>query len=304
MVVEGFTTLLETRPLPNFVETPFIKAIVERALTYIRAGSPVHFRGASGTGKTTLAMHVASSIGRPVVMIHGDEEFSTSDLVGAEYGYRFRRVIDNFIHSVLKTEEDMTRRWVDNRLTVAAKYGFTLIYDEFTRSRPEANNVLLWVLQERMLDMPASQSGENYLRVHPDFAAIFTSNPAEYAGVFRSQDALRDRMVTIDLGHFDEETEISITQARSGLERAEAEKIIRVVRGLRECNGWQSTPSVRRCIMVGQAARVRGCAVAAADPVFRQMCQDILASEASMSGDGSEAARTRETLNELIDRYC
>jgi len=201
--MEAVSTLLEPRPLPNFVETPFVQSIVERALTYIAAGFPIHFRGASGTGKTTLALHVASKLGHPVVMIHGDEEFSTSDLVGGEYGYRLRKVIDNFIHSVLKTEEDMSRRWVDNRLTVACKYGFTLIYDEFTRSRPEANNALLSVLQEKMLDMPAAREGEGYLRVHPDFTAIFTSNPEEYAGVYRSQDALRDRMVTLDLEHFD-----------------------------------------------------------------------------------------------------
>ncbi len=91
------------------METPFVKDITERALGYIAAGFPLHFRGISGTGKTTMAMHVAGKIGRPVVMIHGDEEFSTSDLVGGEYGYKIRKVVDNFIHSVLKTEEDMRK---------------------------------------------------------------------------------------------------------------------------------------------------------------------------------------------------
>jgi len=79
-----------------------------------------------------MAMHVASKIGRPVVMIHGDEEFSTSDLVGGEHGYRMRKVVDNFIHSVLKTEENMQKSWVDNRLTIACKYGSPL----FTMSSP------------------------------------------------------------------------------------------------------------------------------------------------------------------------
>jgi len=91
MVIEAGTTLLEPRPLLNFVETPLVQSIVNRALAYIAAGFPIHFRGASGTGKTTLALHVASKLGRPVVMIHGDEEFSTSDLVGGEYGYRMKR---------------------------------------------------------------------------------------------------------------------------------------------------------------------------------------------------------------------
>ncbi len=39
-----------------------------------------------------MSLHLASK--RPAVMIHGEEEFTTSDLVGGEYGYRFRKVVD------------------------------------------------------------------------------------------------------------------------------------------------------------------------------------------------------------------
>jgi len=302
---EGVTTVLEPRPLPHFVETKFVKEITDRALAYIRAGFPVHFRGASGTGKTTLAMHVAGRIGRPVVMIHGDEEFSTSDLVGGEYGYRMRKVIDNFIHSVLKTEEDMVKRWMDNRLTVACKYGFTLIYDEFTRSRPEANNILLSVLQEKMLDLPAARGdGENYLQVDPEFTAIFTSNPEEYAGVYRSQDALRDRMVTLDLDHFDEETEVAITAARSGLGRRDAAKIVRVVRALRESGACEYAPTIRGPIMIAKTLKVLQGSVDAGNGGFRSLCLDILASETSRVGSKAHSAKVRELVGKLVDQHC
>ena len=305
MPVEEQTTVLEPRSLPDFVETNQVKAITERALAYVSAGFPIHFRGVSGTGKTTLAMHVASKIGRPVVMIHGDEEFSSSDLIGGEYGYRVKKVIDNFIHSVLKTEEDMQRRWVDNRLTVACKYGFTLIYDEFTRSRPEANNVLLSVLQEKMLDLPAAREGsENYLRVDPNFTAIFTSNPEEYAGVYRSQDALRDRMITMDLHHFDKETEISIAETKAGLSRDGSEKIVNVVRGLRESGKCEYAPTIRGPIMIGKTLRVRGGAVSKDNPVFRETALEILTSETSRIGSRTHQAKVRETLNGLIDQFC
>ncbi len=304
MVIEEVATLLEPRPLSNFVETPFVRGIVERALAYIASGFPVHFRGTSGTGKTTLAFHVASKLGRPVVMIHGDEEFSTSDLVGNEYGYRMNKVIDNFIHSVLKTEEDMSKRWVDNRLTVACKYGFTLIYDEFTRSRPEANNSLLSVLQEKMLDMPAARNGDGYLSVHPDFTAIFTSNPEEYAGVYRSQDALRDRMVTLDLDHFDEETEVAITKTKSGLDRSDAEKIVRVVRGLREAGVCEFAPTIRGCIMVGKVLKMQDGSVNATNDFFRQLCLDILTSESTRVGSRAQTNKVKKVVSQLLDRYC
>ena len=302
---EGITTVLEPRAMPNFVETPFIQDITDRAMAYIEAGFPIHFRGVSGTGKTTLAMHVASQMGRPVVLIHGDDEFSTSDLVGGEYGYRIRKVVDNFIHSVLKTEEDMVRRWVDNRLTVAAKYGFTLIYDEFTRSRPEANNILLSVLQERMMDMPAArESAETYLRVDPDFTAIFTSNPEEYAGVHRSQDALRDRMVTMDLHHFDEETEVGITEAKSGLARPDVEKVVNIVRGVRDSGVTEFAPTVRGCLIIAKTLNIRGGTVDKNDPIFRQMCADVLGSETTRIGSKTSTEQVRQLVEELIDKHC
>ena len=305
MSIDEMTTVLEPRPLPNFVETPFVKDITERALAYVAAGFPLHFRGISGTGKTTMAMHVAGKIGRPVVMIHGDEEFSTSDLVGGEHGYRIRKVVDNFIHSVLKTEEDMRKSWVDNRLTVACKYGFTLIYDEFTRSRPEANNVLLSVLQEKMLDLPAAREGdENYLRVDPDFTAIFTSNPEEYAGVHRSQDALRDRMITMDLGHFDEATEIRITEAKTGLKNGDASKIVKIVRGLRDSDTYEFAPTIRGCVMIAKTLKVRKAAVNKEDQIFRQTCMDILASETSRIGSRTNQDKVREVIAKLIDQHC
>ncbi len=306
-MVEELTTVLEPQSLPNFVETPYVKGVTERALDYIKAGFPVHFRGVSGTGKTTLAMHVASILGRPVVMIHGDEEFSTSDLVGGEHGYSMRKVVDNFIHSVLKTQEDMTKKWVDNRLTVACKYGFTLIYDEFTRSRPEANNVLLSILQEKMMDLPAArEGGEGYLKVDPNFTAIFTSNPEEYAGVHRSQDALRDRMVTLDLDFFDEETEVEITTAKSGLIKPDATKIVRIVRDLRESGVCEFEPTVRGCIMIAKTLSVSdgNKAISADNRRFVAIAQDILASETSRIGSKSNEKKVKEAILKSVEKYC
>jgi len=300
-MIDEMMTVLKPSPLAGFVETRYVKNLTGRALNYIKAGFPVHLRGPSGTGKTTLAMHLASKIGRPVVMIHGDEEFTTSDLIGGEHGYRSRRVVDRFISRVLKIEEDMTKRWVDNRLTVACKYGFTLLYDEFTRSRPEANNTLLSILQERIIDMPAARdTNEPYLKVHPDFTAIFTSNPEEYAGVHRSQDALRDRMITMDLDYFDYETEAAVTEARSGLARPCVERVVRIVRGLRESGKCEFAPTIRGSIMIAKTLKVQGLTVAQAPEAFLQMCQDILASETSRVGSKTNQNRVREIVSELV----
>jgi len=304
-MIDEMTTVLDPSPLPDFVETKYIKDVTNRALSYFKAGFPVHFRGVSGSGKTTLAMHVASKLGRPVVMIHGDEEFTTSDLVGGEHGYRFKKVVDRFVSRVLKLEEDMVKRWVDNRLTVACKYGFTLIYDEFTRSRPEANNILLSILSEKVMDLPVGRGGEDpYLRVDPNFTAIFTSNPEEYAGVHRSQDALRDRMITMDLDHFDYETEVAITQRKSKLSKKDSEKIVNIVRALRESGKCEFAPTIRGCIMIAKTLKVQDFTPAKANGAFMQICQDILASETSRVGSKTNQNKVKEIVKELVEKHA
>ena len=303
MTEDTDTTLLEPRALPNFVETDSIRDTTQRALTYLAVGFPVHLRGAAGTGKTTLAMHIAAKLARPVVLIHGDDELAGSDLIGAEHGYYARKVVDNYIHTVYKSEEEVSPRWVDNRLTVAAREGYTLVYDEFSRSRPEANNVLLAVLQERLLDLQATGSDTNYVRVAPGFNAIFTSNPVDHAGVHSSQDALFDRMVTIDLGHFDAETETAITQARAQIGLADASRIVALVNGLRESRVGDVAPTVRSCIKLGRAVRLRKASVTAGDQAFRQICQDVLVSGSIRDGIGP-VELLRQTVDRLVIEFC
>ncbi|MBU4511260.1 AAA family ATPase, partial [bacterium] len=197
------------------------------------------------------------------------------------------------------------KRWVDNRLTVACKYGFTLIYDEFTRSRPEANNTLLSVLQEKMLDLPAAREGsESYLRVDPNFTAIFTSNPEEYAGVYRSQDALRDRMITMDLDFFDKETEVAICSTKTGLSPADSEKLINVIRDLRKSAVCEYAPTIRGPIMIGKTLQVRKGVVSKDDSIFTETALEILTSETSRIGSKTHQEKVKQVLVDLINKHC
>jgi gas vesicle protein GvpN len=289
-------------PSEDFVLTPYLQEVSERAHAYLQAGYPVHFSGAAGTGKTTLAFHVASQLGRPVSLMHGNDEFNGSDLVGSDSGYRKTKVVDNYIHSVVKSHEEMRTFWADNRLTVACRHGNTLVYDEFTRSRPEANNALLSVLEERILNMPhRRRSTEDVLEVHPDFRAIFTSNPEEYAGVHRTQDALLDRLITIKLSYPDRETEIAITHAKSGLSREDCSVVVDVVREFRAvCPPGRHRPSLRACVMMGRILARRKGLARRNDPVFLATCFDVL--RVTTNRDGTDEAEAE--LHAIIARVA
>ena len=291
-------------PSAGFVATPAVEELVERALAYLEAGYAIHLAGPAGTGKTTLAFHIASKLGRPVTLIHGDDEFGSSDLVGKDTGYRKSRLVDNYIHSVVKTEEEMRSVWVDYRLTTACSVGHTLIYDEFNRSRPEANNALLSVLSEGILNLPKlGRSGEGYLSVHSDFRAIFTSNPEEYAGTHKTQDALMDRIITIQVGHYDEQTECEIAVARSGASAEDVLRIVRIVRELRGSGVNNHRPTIRATIAIAKILARRDGHASLEDPMFVRVCRDVLSVNTAKVTRGGESMMA-EMVEDAIKKHA
>lgn len=266
----------------NFVETPAVREVEENVLLWTKAGYPVHLIGPTGCGKTALAMHVASKLGRPVVWINGDEQMTTTDLIGGYSRIERQTLSDKFVHNVYKSAETMEATWVDNPLTLACKYGYTLVYNEFSRTKPAANNTLLGILEEEVLELPTKFGEERYVDVHPGFNAIFTSNPIEYAGVYRPQDALLDRLIGIYMDFYDFNTEVEIVMAHADIPRKIAERVVKVVRGLREMEGaggdGVEKPSTRACIMIAQGLEVLN---SYGNKDFERICLSALTSKVS-----------------------
>ncbi len=279
-----------------------------RAAAYMTAGAPVHFRGPAGAGKTTLALHVAASLGRPVVMATGDSRMTSADLLGREIGVTASSTEDRYVQRVRKSETSTRADWVDGPLTEAMEKGWTLVYDEFTRAPAEANNALLSALEERVLILSSPVRRQRYVRAHPEFRAILTSNPEEYAGVSAAPDALLDRMVTFEIGWRGPVAERRVVARRTGLSEADAAVVVSLAAAAREdatdTFRAQGAASLRTALLIGGLTAALGARAHPADASFVQICLDVLEARAPRGLTEAERAAQRAALRGRIFAAC
>jgi nitric oxide reductase NorQ protein len=285
----------------DFTETSYLRAIANRALLYLRAGYAVNLRGPAGVGKTCLALYIGKLLGRPVELVFGNEDSVHVDLIGGNLGMDRKVVYDNYIHSVVKVQESYRHKLVEGKLLDACRNGKTLIYDEFTRTRPEINNILLPVLEERLINLPLTGKS---MEVHKEFRMLFTSNPEEYTGVYGTQDALNSRMVTVELGYPDSETELAIVAQHSGLDEKVCSGIVAIMQSLRNNPICTVAPTVRSSVMIGKTLKENGIDLSEGLLIL-EVFKDIL-----LSGDKTKTLSQKERrdaelyLESLVKQFC
>lgn len=287
----------------EYVITNYIKNLIDRATLYLNNGYPVHLRGLAGVGKTSLAYHIAKKTNRPILLICGNEDINNENLIGGYSGVKKYFVEDNFITTVYKKEELIRKTWNDGRLLTACKEGYTVIYDEFTRTPPEINNVFLSILEEKIVDIPYGNDN-TFVKIHPEFKIIFTSNPEEYIGVYRSPNALTDRMITVDMINLDEDTEKHIIMSRSGMSAEDSQKIVSLSRYIKDKFNEADYVSIRGGIMLAKIVKSARIKMVSNNAIFRQICKDIFNSiNISLGLSANRKTELNKVIEEAIDIF-
>ncbi|MEA5462343.1 MoxR family ATPase [Leptothoe sp. PORK10 BA2] len=261
------STVIQVRP-QQFVKTAALEQVMQRALRYLRSGYSIHLEGPTGIGKTTLAIHLADCRRQPVMLVMGGHDLT----VQGEFNHQ--------------------NSW----FRVACREGWTLIYDEFNRSRPEMNTALLSALGEKMLALP-HPGGLEYVPIHPEFRVIFTSNAEEYCGTYSTPSTLIDRVVTMNLPEPNLLAQQQLLVELIGISLEAAALVIRLVQQFFHHISPESRFSLRPQLMIAQICHCEGIAVSADDTDFRQVCRDILLSRSSQS-----ATDANEVLWEIFNQ--
>jgi gas vesicle protein GvpN len=141
------------------------------------------------------------------------------------------------------------------------------------------------------------------VEVSPNFRAIFTSNPEEYAGVHKTQDALMDRLITIHLSHFDRKSEIQVTMAKSGISMADAETIVDIARELRGIGVNNNRPTIRACIAIARILARFGGRARMNDAIFLRICRDVMDTDTAKVTRGGKSLMS-DKVEEVIQRVC
>ncbi|WP_308634032.1 gas vesicle protein GvpN [Paenibacillus silvisoli] len=286
----------------DLVISPYFEAVAARALQYLKAGYPVHFTGPAGVGKTSYALYIARQLNRPITLIHGNHEMVNDDLLGAAVGYSHRKTVDNYIRTVYKKEEEVRVLRQNGLLLEAVRKGYTLIYDEFTRSRPEMNNLFLSILEEKVLPVYGRTEKVSYMPVHPDFSMLFTSNPTEYEGVYQTQDALLDRLITIPIDYCSVEEDAMIVSGKTGISPEDAAVVVRLVSAVREASksGGKYGPGLRASIMIATIANLHHIPLRLYDEAFKCLCIDILTYPVSRKLNENETLNAKRIVEDAI----
>jgi nitric oxide reductase NorQ protein len=174
---------------------------------------PLLVKGPTGCGKTRFVRHMAARLGRPLYTVACHDDLTAADLVG-------RYLIG-----------EAGTFWSDGPLTRAVREGAICYLDEVVEARKDTTVVLHPLTDDRRI-LPIERTGET-LQAPPEFMLVVSYNPGYQNLLKGMKPSTRQRFVALALDFPEPELEVSILLSETGVERALAERLVRLARSLR-----------------------------------------------------------------------
>ncbi|MHB8601525.1 MAG: AAA family ATPase [Nitrosotalea sp.] len=192
---------------------------IARALSFFKQCALI---GPSGTGKTHIVYLVSELAGLPMWEINCGLQTSVFDLFGRYVGLG-------------------KENWIDGLITSWCRYGGILYLDEANMMKQDIATRLNPILDQRG-HMVLTEKDNEIIHRHNDAFLIISMNPvsSEFAGTKPINAAMRRRMSVwlnfdyMSVGTKIDEKEIDLVEKKSGVDRKDAERIIRIGAELRK----------------------------------------------------------------------
>lgn len=192
---------------------------IARALSFFKQCALI---GPSGTGKTHIVYLVAEIAGLPLWEINCGLQTSVFDLFGRYVGLG-------------------KENWIDGLITSWCRCGGILYLDEANMMKQDIATRLNPLLDQRG-HMVLTEKDNEIIHRHKDAFLIVSMNPvsSEFSGTKPINAAMRRRLSVwlnfdyMSIGTRIDEKEIDLVEKKSGIDRKDAEKIIRIGAELRK----------------------------------------------------------------------
>ena len=230
---------------------------------------PLLLKGPTGTGKSRFVEYMAHKKQKKLYTVACHEETSATDLIG---------------RYIIKGAETI---WVDGPMTKAVREGALLYLDEVAEARPDII-VALHSLTDHRRTLFIDKTGE-IIEAGDDFMLIATYNPGYQKGFKELKPSTRQRFVSFSFNYPEDKVETEILIKETGIDEANAKKIIKLGKKIRNLTELGLAETVSTRLMVDAAILIKSglpprlsCSVAIAEPL-------------------SDDEDTVEALNDLIN---
>lgn len=230
---------------------------------------PMMLKGPTGCGKTRFIEHMAWRLKRPLITVACHEDMTASDLVG------------RFLLDAAGTV------WHDGPLTLAVRYGAICYLDEIVEARQDTTVVIHPLTDDRRI-LPLEKKNE-LVRAHPDFQLVISYNPGYQSVIKDLKESTKQRFAALDFTYPEAVIESEIVAHESGIDRKDAESLVRIAERTRNLKGHGLDEGVSTRMLI-QAGRLMGqsiplteaCEVALVlpitdDPDMRQALTEVIA---------------------------